>query len=76
MDELYKFNPSEIVCNEAFMLSGLDLEEIKYRIGCVITTLDPHFFDDDRCKKMLLKHFKVSSVLGLGIADFPWIKLI
>ena len=32
MDELYKFMPSEIVCNEAFYMSGLDLDDLKNRL--------------------------------------------
>ena len=27
LDELYKYTPSEIICNEAFYMSGVDLEE-------------------------------------------------
>ena len=71
MDELCKFSPSEIVCNEAFLVCGIDLNDLKNRIGCVISSLEPHFFDDDRCKNTLIKHFKVNSITGLGIADFP-----
>ena len=71
MDELCKFSPSEIVCNEAFLVCGIDLNDLKNRIGCVISSLEPHFFDDDRCKNSLIKHFKVNSITGLGIADFP-----
>lgn len=29
LDELYKFMPSEIVCNEAFYMSGMDLDDLK-----------------------------------------------
>ena len=71
-DELYKYSPSEIVCNEAFMVCGADIDEIKNRIGCYISALEPHYYDDDRCRKALTDHFKVSSINGLGIADFPY----
>ena len=71
MDELCKFSPSEIVCNEAFLVCGIDMNDLRNRIGCVISPLEPHFFDDDRCKNILIKHFKVNSINGLGIADFP-----
>ena len=70
-DELYKYSPSEIVCNEAFLLTGIDINEIKNRIGCIVSSLQPHYFDDDRCKKALATHFKVNSITGLGIEDFP-----
>lgn len=71
MDELYKYSPSEIVCNEAFLFCGIDIDEIRNRIGSIITSLAPHFYDDERCKKALTKHFNVSSITGLGIEDFP-----
>ncbi len=71
MDELYKFNPSEIICNEAFLVSGANLDEIRNRIGCVLSSLEPHYFDDDRCVNTLTKHFKVKSISSLGINDFP-----
>ena len=29
------------------------------------------FFDEDRCRKSLLKHFHVSTLQGMGIEDFP-----
>ena len=39
MDELYKFMPSEIVCNEAFYMSGLDLDDLKNRLHMAIYSL-------------------------------------
>ena len=30
-DEINKFSPSEIICNNAFYMSGVDLEELKNR---------------------------------------------
>ena len=71
MDEIYKFSPSEIICNESFLVCGIDIDEIKNRIGCFVTALLPHFYDDDRCKNAITSHFHVNTVNGLGIADFP-----
>jgi DNA mismatch repair protein MutS len=31
LDELSRFSPSEIVCNQAFMISGMDTDELKNR---------------------------------------------
>ena len=31
MDELSRFSPAEIVCNQAFMISGIDTDDIKNR---------------------------------------------
>ena len=32
-DEIYKYTPSEIICNEAFYMSGADLDEMKLPCG-------------------------------------------
>ena len=71
LDEINKYHPSEIVCNDAFLVSGLDIEDLKGRLHITVYTLEPHFFDEDRCRKCLLKHFHVTSLQGMGIEDFP-----
>ncbi len=70
LDEINKYHPSEIICNDAFLVSGVDIEDLKGRLGIAIYPLEPHFFDDDRCQS-LLKHFHVSTLQGMGIGDFP-----
>lgn len=71
LDEINKYMPSEIVCNDALLVSGLDLEDLKGRLGITIYSLEPHFYDEDRCRKCLLKHFHVNTLQGMGIEDFP-----
>lgn len=70
MDEIYRFSPSEIICNEAFYMSGMDLDGMKDRLGITIYSLDSWYFDDAVCRQKLLDHFKVSSFAGLGLADY------
>ena len=70
MDEIYRFSPSEIICNEAFYMSGMDLDGMKDRLGITIYSLDAWYFDDEICRQKLLEHFKVSSFAGLGLADY------
>ena len=70
MDEIYRFSPSEIICNEAFYMSGMDLDGMKDRLGITIYSLDAWYFDDAVCRQKLLDHFKVSSFAGLGLADY------
>ena len=70
-DELMKYSPSEIICNDAFLLSGIDVEDLRGRLHICVNALEPHYFDDDACKKCLMKHFKVNVLTGLGIEDFP-----
>ncbi|MBQ2936915.1 MAG: DNA mismatch repair protein MutS [Lachnospiraceae bacterium] len=71
LDEINKYHPSEIVCNDAFLVSGLDLQDLKSRLGITVYSLEPHFYDEDRCRKCLLKHFHVTALHGMGIEDFP-----
>ena len=70
MDEICRFAPSEIICNEAFYMSGMDLDGMKDRLGIAIYSLDAWYFDDAVCRQKLLDHFKVSSFAGLGLADY------
>ncbi|MDE5909435.1 MAG: DNA mismatch repair protein MutS [Lachnospiraceae bacterium] len=71
LDEINKYSPSEIVCNDAFLVSGIDIEDLKGRLHIAVYPLEPHFFDEDRCRKGLLKHFHVTTLQGMGIEDFP-----
>ena len=70
MDELYKFMPSEIVCNEAFYMSGLDLDDLKNRLHMAIYSLEAWYFDDTLCRETLQEHFKVASLEGIGLSDY------
>lgn len=70
-DELMKYEPSEIICNEAFLVSGFEVDQLRSRYHIPINTLEPHLFDDDGCRRILQQHFKVNTLTGLGIEDFP-----
>lgn len=71
LDEINKFSPSEIVCNDAFYMSGIELGDIKERLHIAMSSLEPWYFDDDICKRTLMEHFKVKTIEGLGITDYP-----
>ena len=71
MDELMKYEPSEIICNEAFLVSGMDIGDLRGRLHISVNALEARYFDDESCKKCLTEHFKVSSLIGLGVEDFP-----
>ena len=71
MDELMKYQPSEIICNDAFLMSGVDVEDLRGRLHISVNALEPYLFDDECCKKTLMKHFKVNTLIGLGIEEFP-----
>lgn len=71
-DEINKFTPSEIVCNEAFYMSGTDIDEICTRLNISISALDAWYFSDETAASTLLSHFGVNSVEGLGLKDYPY----
>ena len=71
LDEISKYCPSEIICNDAFIVSGLNIEDLRNRLHISVNTLQAHYFDEDASKKILMKHFKVAVLTGLGIEDFP-----
>ena len=71
LDELNRYTPSEIICNEAFFMSGLDITDMKERLGIVLTSLDNRYFSDDTCNTVLKGHFGVGTLNGFGLGDFP-----
>lgn len=70
-DEIIKYSPSEIVCNEAFLVSGINISDLRERLNIAISAMPPHYYDEDRCRNFIAKHFGVNGIAGLGIADFP-----
>ncbi|MCI9104188.1 MAG: DNA mismatch repair protein MutS [Lachnospiraceae bacterium] len=69
-DEINKFSPSEIICNEALYVSGVDIDQLKERYQVSIAPLDSHFFGDEICRKILKEHYHVGSLDGLGLSDY------
>jgi len=69
-DEITKFSPAEIICNDSFYVSGMDLDDLKNRMGITIYSLEAWYFDDELCKRALMGHFQVKTLEGLGLADF------
>ncbi len=70
MDEITKFVPAEIICNESFYVSGMDMEDLKSRMGISVYSLEDWYFDDDLCRQTLMEHFQVKSLEGLGLSDY------
>lgn len=67
IDEIYKFSPSEIICNEAFTVSGFDFDDLKNHINAVVFSLEPWYFDDEMCEEAIKRQFKVADITGLGL---------
>ncbi len=70
LDEIYKYVPAEIICNEAFSMCGLSLEDLKSRLGVCLFSLEDWYFDDEKCQDILKEHFHVGALEGLGLQDY------
>ena len=71
MDEITKYTPAEIIHNDYFAMSGVDLFDLKERLGIAISSLDSYYTDEEQCIERLKRHFKVSMLDGLGLKDYP-----
>ena len=70
IDELNKFVPSEIIVNEYFNMSGIDISFVVEKLGISVSALDNWYFDEDTCNNKLLSHFKLTTLDGLGLKDY------
>ena len=70
MDEINKFQPSELLYNASLEISGIDLEDMKNRMRISLNLLDPYYYDDHNAERILREHFKVSGLEGLGLKDY------
>ena len=70
IDEINKFVPAEIITNEYFNMSGIDISFVAEKLGISVSTLDSWYFDEDTCINKLMSHFKLTTLDGLGLKDY------
>lgn len=70
MDEIFKWSPSEIICNDTFLVSGIDIQAIKSVNNLSLSPMEPWYFDDPLCVRALMEHFDVGSLDGIGLKDY------
>ena len=70
IDEINKFSPREIICNEAFEMSGADITDLRERLSISVFFQPDRYYDDNTCRRTLMDHFHVGSLDGLGLNDF------
>lgn len=70
MDEINKFSPAEIICNEALYISGFDIDMVKQKLEVSVSALDSYYFDEEACVDLIKRHFGVSNLDGLGLKDY------
>ncbi|MBQ7200765.1 MAG: DNA mismatch repair protein MutS [Eubacterium sp.] len=74
LDEINRYMPSEIISNEALLLSGPDFKELSERLHILMSTPAPEYFSPENCERALLEHFHVNTLEGLGLSDEPLIR--
>lgn len=70
IDELGRYQPSEIVTSASFLMCGLDVEDIRTRMCPAMYTLDWEYFDEERARQELLGHFSAKNMEGLGLQGY------
>lgn len=70
LDEIHKFLPSEIICNDSFLVGCVDISDLKERMNIPVSTIEEWYFGEDITKSTLLEHFKVKTLQGLGLDDY------
>ncbi len=72
MDEINKYQPSEIICNDAFCICGIDFDEVKERISAVITPVASYYFDAGHCRQWIQEQYGLLHLEGIGLEDYPF----
>ena len=69
VDEINKFMPSEIICNHSFLMSGMDIDDLKDRLSISVFELEEWYLDEEICSDVLKEHFGMVDLAGLGISN-------
>ena len=70
-DEIISYSPAEMVCNDALLMSRLDFSDLRDRLSIQVSTIPGSYFEEASAFRLLTDHFKTSSLLSLGLEDFP-----
>ncbi len=71
IDEINKYQPSEIIYQDTFVSSGIDISLTVDKLKIATTEAPTHYFNIDSCEILLKRHFNISSIEVLGLRDFP-----
>lgn len=69
-DEINRYSPKEIICNDAFLMSEFPFDSLKMRSDLSYEAIGSHHFDEKETIKALKSHFNISSIEGLGLSDY------
>ncbi len=75
LDELSRFTPSEcIVDSNVYEISAVN-DFVSSRLNCKIEVIPDYWLDIEGAKKLLMKHFNISLLHGLGLGDDKYLIL-
>lgn len=69
LDEVSKFQPSEIICNDGFYLGGFLSEDELARNHISLSRQEKSTYERENCERIIKKHFQVEHLQGLGLAE-------
>ena len=69
IDEINKYQPSEIIYQDTFINSGIDISFTVDKLNISTTEAPEHYFDYETSEQTIKRHFKVISLEGLGLKD-------
>ena len=68
-DEINKYQPAEIICNEAFLCQDWDVEYYRERLHITISAMDDWYFNEEQDTACLMKQFQVQTLEALGLKE-------
>ncbi len=71
IDEINKYQPSEIIYQDTFATSGIDISFTIEKLKITTSQAPEYYYNFDSCEQLLKRHFRLSSIEGLGLKDSP-----
>lgn len=71
IDEVNKLQPAEIIYQDSFIESGIDIDSLADKLSISLSLAPSHYFDVDTCVSTIKRQFNVLSMEGLGLKDYP-----
>ena len=71
LDELAKFSPVECLLDEATYTKTKLTSALKDRFNALVEPIADHVLDYDLCEKLLLNHFHILGLDGIGLSGHP-----
>lgn len=71
IDEINRYQPAEIIYQEEVLGSGIDMDYTVEKLKISLSLAPSHYTDKYSCEENIKRHFKVTSLEGLGLRDYP-----